>query len=35
VDSVKKYLAASQIHPDGTFFTAQPLTGIDHVYIQE
>ncbi|XP_023723352.1 uridine 5'-monophosphate synthase isoform X2 [Cryptotermes secundus] len=26
VDSVRKYIAASQIHPDGTFLTPQPRT---------
>jgi hypothetical protein len=33
VDSVRKYIAASQIRPDGTFLTPQSCAGTDHTYI--
>jgi hypothetical protein len=35
VDSVKKYLAACQLRPDGTFLTAQPHPGTDHMYVAQ
>lgn len=33
VDIVKKYLVATQVRPDGTFLTAQPHAGTDHMYV--
>lgn len=33
MDSVRKYIAASQICTDGTFLTPQPCTGTGHIYI--
>jgi len=35
VDIVKKYLAATQVRPDGTFLTARPHAGIDHMYVAQ
>jgi len=35
VDVVKKYIAATQVRPDGTFFTAQPPAGTDHMYVTQ
>ena len=35
MDSVKKYLAATQLRPDGTFLTAQPRAGTDDMYVTQ
>lgn len=35
VDIVKKYLAATQVRPDGTSLTAQPHAGTDHMYVTQ